>query len=455
MLCLGTTVLDATYLERPLWVADKGRQQSVSYGNEKAPSSLFQPANEPSWIVPEPYRIGAEYPERAENQLKNQQVQELPSAAQKVQEERLPYDGYGQNQAFAPHAAYEYQPMYQGQPSQPAWMNQQQQQQVEYLKPYPAQEPTKQQAQPEPDHYSAYGGFEQQGWNVPENSPLNSYQSQFQTQVEMNQPNNMDPYQPRPDADIKTPVDKPKPEQTIESFPTKPEEQSPNFAPVQPQELQQGYNPYVARPELYQPGPVYVEPQYQVPYYGQQPFPALTEPEQYWMQMPGNQQPSYQTFKPVEESNKVKKPTQQENRVEQAPTDVGYYPYQPQVGWYPYQQNPQAGLQAFVQTEPALRAGESDFQGYQSMYDRNPMVEKPKPQVPRKPVSPPRTEQRPNRPIVQQQTEQPTRLPSVGWEAPYVPVQPVEPVMPKPRPQQQRPTIVKPTYNSQPDTSYW
>uniref|UniRef100_A0A182WD63 Chitin-binding type-2 domain-containing protein n=1 Tax=Anopheles minimus TaxID=112268 RepID=A0A182WD63_9DIPT len=249
----------------------------------------------------------------------------------------------------------------------------------------------------------------------------------------------------------------------VEPIPLNAEKLHPNNPPKRPpQEVQQSYNPYPARPELYQPGPSFGEPQ--KPHFGQQALPAYTDPE-YQMQMLANKQPTPQSPKPVEQPNKVVKP-QPENQVGQGPlTNPGYNPYQSQEAWHQYQQNPTEGFQAPVQTGPDTHVGNSmtiyQLPSQQGSFGREPTVEKPKPvdrvtqqQEIRKPPQPPKAEQRPNRPLEQAPEEpmyQPNRMPSTTWDTQYKP-QPA-PTMPKPKPQP-RPPIVEPTYNRRPEQYY-
>uniref|UniRef100_A0A182LY22 Chitin-binding type-2 domain-containing protein n=1 Tax=Anopheles culicifacies TaxID=139723 RepID=A0A182LY22_9DIPT len=398
ILYLGTMV-EATYLERPLWVADKGRQQPVAYVNEDSRFGQFPAANEQAWMIPEPYA-----PQRTG-------------------------------------------------PSNTEWVEDQ-----------PRQSPNAPQT-PEPEYYNPYV---QPGWNrdpKPENSQSNYYQPEHQTQDKY-QPNKMDSYKPKPDADKQLSSNQPKPETfkpnqaNVEPFPSNTETMKPNYTPKRPQEVPQSYIPYPARPELYKPGPSFVEPEYQMPHYGQQALPGYTDLE---MQVSTNKRPKPQTSNPVGQPNKVRKP-QPDNELGQAPLlNSGYNPYQSQESWLPYQQNPTEGLQ--VPSVPDVNVGDSmsvyQMPSLQGSYGREPIVEKPKPvdrvtqqQENRKPLQPPKIEQQPNRPMQQapeQPSYQPNRMPSTTWNTQYMP-KPV-PEMPKPKPQP-RPPMVEPTYNRRPEVYY-
>uniref|UniRef100_A0A4Y0BM05 Chitin-binding type-2 domain-containing protein n=1 Tax=Anopheles funestus TaxID=62324 RepID=A0A4Y0BM05_ANOFN len=490
------TVLEATYLERPLWVADKGRQQLVGYANEEPPRGQFQAANEPTWIIPEPYYLQRNGPANQQSVENRQRPQESPDAAQLVREERHPNQGFDERNL--PEPAYEYQAKYKPQGTVNG--------QVEYQKPYLSLEPSKLQAQPEPEYYEPYG---QQGWNrepKPELAQPNKYQPQFQMQ-ENYKPYRPDAYQPKPEAELAANQPRPgtfRPNQpNVESFPSKPQDMQNNYSPKRPQQEQQSNNPQPARPEWYQPSPSFVEAEYEVPYYGQQAKPSYTDQESVY------KQPSRQPSKPAEQPNKVKKPQPQENQGDQGPLgNSDYFPYQSQEAWHPYEQNPMEGYQATVKTGPPNRVGNGmpiyELPSRQGSYDREPIVDRFNPddrvvqqQDNRKPPQPVRTEQRPNRPVERVPEEpqyQPNRVPSMNWDAQYkpqpAPVMPKpqpSPVMPKPQPApvvpkpqpapvmpnpqpppvmpkpqpapvmpkpQQRPPVVEPTYNRRPEPYY-
>ncbi|XP_053668051.1 adhesive plaque matrix protein-like [Anopheles marshallii] len=341
------TVLEATYLERPLWVADKGRQQSLSYGNEESRLGQFQAGNEQPWIVPEPY-----YPQRSgptnQEWMENQQWPlESPNAAQLVREERPPLENFVPNQGYdgwnLPDTAYEYQTKNQAQSmtngqAQPAWMNQQQQQQqqqqVEYQKPFVSLEPSVPQAQPEPDRYEAYA---QQGWNwepKPENVQPNNYQTQFQTQ-ENYQPYRTDSYQPKPDAEAKpetpplnsyqsqvqaqekyqpyrTDLDQPKPEVEVKPENTQLNNYQPQF------QTQEKYQPYWT--DLYQPKPD-AEAKPETPQLNnyQSQFQTQEMYQPYWTDL----------YQPKPDAEAKPETPQLNNYQSQFQTQEKYQPYQP------------------------------------------------------------------------------------------------------------------------------
>ncbi|XP_041783669.1 adhesive plaque matrix protein-like [Anopheles merus] len=404
------TILEATYLERPLWVADKGRPQSVSFAQEQARTGqAVQAANEQSWMIPEPY-----YPSRTATGSDGfeglpQRPQEQSNIEQKMREERPMVE------SFQPNWPYEHQEMYYGQGAagepQASWLPEQEKL-VELPKP---SEPTVvdawNQFQLKPEfEYPAFNG--QQTWQMepkPEAAQPQAGQEEQQS------------YQP-------------KPEEQPEPSPPKVQEMPQTYgnpqAGYEPSyQGQQAYNSYPPRPELYRPVPSYGEPSYPTQYYGQQSFQYMPEPV-YEMQVPVYRKPAVPSVKPQSEPTRVSKPQQ-----EQGPKP-DYYPYQPQE-WYPYQMSTQ-DRQAPMQVEPDVRA-QSNL-AVQPTYPR----EQPKrpapvdraPQPNRQPAQPSRpVAPRPSRPI-ERQPEQPiVTVPSAPWEMQYKPLAP-----PKPKPPVQRPS---------------
>uniref|UniRef100_A0A182K5Z9 Chitin-binding type-2 domain-containing protein n=1 Tax=Anopheles christyi TaxID=43041 RepID=A0A182K5Z9_9DIPT len=280
LLCLST-LLEATYLERPLWVAEKGRPLELSRAEQ------VLAGNEQSWRIPEPYQPW-------ENRVEaSQWVQEQP----KVREER---------------PSYENQEMYYGQgtvlEAQPSWTNEQEKQ-IELPKPAePSVVDEWKPVQVWPE--SAYPSLNaQQGWDV-EPKPELTQPTRLQPQPQVGQ-EQYQSYQPQPEP--------PKPEQPkvqeMQQYYGKPQAE---YEPMY--QGQEAYNPYPARPELYRPNPSFMEPDYQASYYGQQPSQYMPDPE---YQMPFNRKP---------DTNRVRKPQQEQDALG---PNMGY-PYQPQ-GWYPYQ----------------------------------------------------------------------------------------------------------------------
>uniref|UniRef100_A0A182P1I5 Chitin-binding type-2 domain-containing protein n=1 Tax=Anopheles epiroticus TaxID=199890 RepID=A0A182P1I5_9DIPT len=357
------TILEATYLERPLWVADKGRVLS-----EQPRAGQVQAGSEQYWLAPERY-----YP------LESQQwPQEQPPVEQKVREEQL-----NSFQSFWP---YEYQGMDYGIAEQAEGNDQEKQ--VEPSQPtVPPVTDVKKPVKGWPE-YPSFNA--EQGWDV----------------------------EPKPDA---TQPNQYKPEQQKE--PSKQPEtpmgvdMQPNYGMPQ-QGYDMTYNPYPPRPELYWPGPSFVDPMYQMPYY---------EPQNQ-MQEQSNR-PFVQPPKPQPDVNRVKNPQQ-----EPAVPNINYNQYVNPQGWSPYQQQE-------IRAQNNLPAAK---------YPREQAVpEERVPQVNRQPALPSRVPQRPSRPI-EREPEQPIRVPSPGWETEYRPV----PAPVKPRPPVQRPAP-EPTYNRRPEQPYY
>uniref|UniRef100_A0A182TGT9 DUF4794 domain-containing protein n=1 Tax=Anopheles melas TaxID=34690 RepID=A0A182TGT9_9DIPT len=373
------TILEATYLDRPLWVADKGRPQSVSFAQEQARTGqAVQAANEQSWMIPEPY-----YPSRTATGLDGfeslpQRPQEQSNVEQKVREERPMVEG------FQPNWPYEHQEMYYGQGAagekQPSWLPEQEKH-IELPKP---SEPTVvnawKQFQVKPDfEYPAFNG--QQTWQMepkPEVAQPQAEQEEYQS------------YQPKPEAQLEL---------------SPPKVQGMTQTGYEPSyHGQQAYNSYPPRPELYRPVASYGGSNYPVQYYGQQSFQYMPEPE-YGMQVPVNRKPAVPSVKPQSEPTRVSKP-----QPEQGPKP-DYYPYQPQE-WYPYQM-PTQERQGFMQVEPDARA-QSNL-AVQPTYPREQQVPKrpaPVDRAPPRPVAPGPSRVR----VIERQPEQPiVTVPSASW----------------------------------------
>uniref|UniRef100_A0A182Q2C5 Chitin-binding type-2 domain-containing protein n=1 Tax=Anopheles farauti TaxID=69004 RepID=A0A182Q2C5_9DIPT len=322
-------VLEAAYLERPLWVADKGKPLSFgTFANEESRLSqaLASQGTEQQWLIPEPYNP---QPTGHDNVRRPEDVQwpsqESSYTEQKVREERPTVgDSFQLNRPFHGQLPYYGQPEFEHQNTefyyeqrvenklQSAQLNQWQQQ-LEHRGPSYSSEQTVQekakpwQTKPEVEFRAPYYG--QQSWNVlpkPEDAQLQyQWREEQQTMPDNNRESSYAASKPSlPSRQPVPDVFKPN-QQTPDLY--KPVDAKPDF--VKPdtdllyqrsQEAQQFYDSYQPRPETYKPSASFSGPSYQLPQFNPyQPSPSKPEPERH---EPSQSKPeSYEPFAPKPE----------------------------------------------------------------------------------------------------------------------------------------------------------